>query len=246
MSILVTRPSPAGEQLVNRLRARGKAAWHLPLIDFTPGNDLPHLPQHLADLSDGDLLFIVSQHAINYAHPWLTQQGVSWPARLHYYTMGRSTSLRLHGLSGLPVSYSDEGETSEDLLRLPALARINGKRALILRGNGGREVLEQTLHWRGIQTTYCECYRRSPILYDGEEQGRCMRTLGIDTLVITSGEMLEQFYTLMPEYYRYTWMMPCRLIVVSRRLAMRARQLGWMDIVVANAADNDALMRVLL
>ncbi|MFT4463720.1 MAG: uroporphyrinogen-III synthase [Sodalis sp. (in: enterobacteria)] len=246
MSILVTRPSPAGEQLVNRLRARGKSAWHLPLIDFTPGNDLPHLPQRLADLSAGDLLFIVSQHAINYAHPWLTQQGVSWPAGLHYYAVGRSTGLRLHGLSGLPVSYPDEGETSEDLLRLPALACIDGKRALILRGNGGREVLEQTLRQRGVQTTYCECYRRSPIHYDGEEQGRRMRTLGIDTLVITSGEMLQQFYTLMPEYYRRAWLMSCRLIVVSERLAMLARQLGWTDIVVANAADNDALMRVLL
>lgn len=246
MSILVTRPSPAGEQLVNRLRARGKSAWHLPLIDFTPGNDLPHLAQRLADLMAGDLLFIVSQHAINYAHPWLTQQGVTWPARLRYFAVGRTTGLRLHDLCGLPVSYPDEGETSEDLLRLPALARIEGKRALILRGNGGREVLEQTLRQRGVHTTYCECYRRSPIHYDGEEQGRRMRTLGIDTLVITSGEMLQQFYTLMPEYYRHAWLTHCRLIVISERLAMLARQLGWTDIVVANAADNDALMRVLL
>ncbi|MFS6802720.1 uroporphyrinogen-III synthase, partial [Edwardsiella tarda] len=36
MSILVTRPSPAGEQLVERLRAAGMAAWHSPLIDYAP------------------------------------------------------------------------------------------------------------------------------------------------------------------------------------------------------------------
>ncbi|AFP84810.1 uroporphyrinogen-III synthase [secondary endosymbiont of Ctenarytaina eucalypti] len=246
MSILVTRPAPAGEQLVRKLHARGKTAWHLPLINFTPGYDLPHLPQRLADLSSGDLLFIVSQHAINYAHPWLTQKGVSWPDELQYYAVGRSTSLRLYTLIGLRVSYPDKGETSEDLLRLPALERINGKRALILRGNGGREVLEQTLRQRGVQTTYCECYRRSPIHYDGEEQGRRIRMLGIDTLVITSGEMLQQFYTLMPTYYCRAWLTQCRLIVVSKRLAILAHQLGWTDIVVANAADNDALMRVLL
>ncbi|WP_244267407.1 uroporphyrinogen-III synthase, partial [Sodalis-like endosymbiont of Proechinophthirus fluctus] len=152
----------------------------------------------------------------------------------------------LHGLSGLPVSYPDDGETSEDLLSMPALARIDGKRALILRSNNGREVLEQTLRQRGVQTSYCECYRRSSIHYDGEEQGQRMRTLGIDTLVITSGEMLQQFYTLMPEYYRRAWLISCRLIVVSERLAMLARQFGWTDIVVANTADNDALMRVLL
>lgn len=36
MSILVTRPSPAGEQLVSRLRALGQVAWSFPLIEFSP------------------------------------------------------------------------------------------------------------------------------------------------------------------------------------------------------------------
>lgn len=35
MSILVTRPSPAGEQLVSRLRALGQVAWSFPLIEFS-------------------------------------------------------------------------------------------------------------------------------------------------------------------------------------------------------------------
>ncbi|AEI74693.1 Uroporphyrinogen-III synthase [Candidatus Moranella endobia PCVAL] len=246
MTILVTRPSPAGKQLVNRLRTSGKCAWHLPLIHFNPGKDLPHLPQHLANLTSGDLLFIVSQNAINYAHPWLKQHEINWPDSLHYYAIGPSTGLLLHGLSGLLVSYPETGSTSEDVLSLPTLAGIDGKRALILRGNGGSEVLEQMLLQRGVQTTYCECYRRSPIYYDGEEQSHRMQTLGIDTLVITSGEMLQQFYQLIPEYYRCTWLKKCKIIVVSTRLAMIACKLGWTNIIVAKAADNDTLMRTLL
>lgn len=41
MSILVTRPSPAGEELVSRLRTLGQVAWHFPLIEFSPGQQLP-------------------------------------------------------------------------------------------------------------------------------------------------------------------------------------------------------------
>ncbi|UVK77338.1 MAG: uroporphyrinogen-III synthase [Sodalis sp. Ffu] len=246
MSILVTRPSPAGEQLVNRLLACGKFACHLPLIDFLPGSELPLLVQRLDTLSDGDLLFIISQHAIHYAHHWLVQLGVPWPSRLLYYAVGRTSGRLLYHLGGLSVNYPHEGETSEDLLRLPSLASIQGRQALILRGNGGREMLQQTLRQRGVQVEICECYRRCPVRYDGEEQGRRMVALGIDTLVITSGEMLYQFYTLLSKYYSNFWLMQCRLIVVSERLAMLARQLGWTDIIVANAADNDALMRVLL
>lgn len=44
MSILVTRPSPAGEQLVSRLRALGRVAWSFPLIEFSPVGSCPRLP----------------------------------------------------------------------------------------------------------------------------------------------------------------------------------------------------------
>ena len=37
MSILVTRPSPAGEELVSRLRTLGQVAWQFPLIEVSPG-----------------------------------------------------------------------------------------------------------------------------------------------------------------------------------------------------------------
>lgn len=50
MSILVTRPSPAGEELVSRLRTLGQVAWHFPLIEFSPGRQLPQLADQLAAL----------------------------------------------------------------------------------------------------------------------------------------------------------------------------------------------------
>lgn len=42
MTILVTRPEPAASELVARLRSQGKLAWSFPLIEFTPGRDLPN------------------------------------------------------------------------------------------------------------------------------------------------------------------------------------------------------------
>ena len=64
MSILVTRPSPAGEELVSRLRTLGQVAWHFPLIEFSPGQQLPQLADQLAALGESDLLFALSQHAV--------------------------------------------------------------------------------------------------------------------------------------------------------------------------------------
>ncbi|KGT87790.1 uroporphyrinogen-III synthase [Erwinia typographi] len=245
MSILVTRPAPAAEELVSRLRLQGRVAWSMPLIEFTPGIDLDSLPAQLATLRPDDLVFILSQHAIHYAQPAMMRANSTWPASLNYYAIGRTTALALHAASGLDVVWPHERETSDVLIRLPALQQIAGKRALILRGNGGRELLAETLQARGASVQFAECYQRCAKIYQGSVEGRRWRDRQIDTLVVTSGEMLQQLYSLFPEIDREEWLLHCRLIVVSERLATRARELGWRNITVADGADNDALLRAL-
>lgn len=245
MSILVTRPSPSGELLVSRLRTLGRVAYHSPLIEFAPGRELAVLPNLLSSLNQHDLVFVLSQHVVKYAERALQQVNQPWPEHVNYYAIGRTTGLLFHRVSSLPVIYPHDGETSEVLLNLPDLQHLAGKKALILRGNGGRELLAETLRERGVEVTYCECYQRSQIYYDGSEQSSSWQRAGINTLVVTSGEMLEQLYTLVPDYYRQSWLLRCSLIVVSERLATLARQYGWQDIQVAENADNDALIRAL-
>lgn len=245
MTILVTRPSPAGDELVSRLRALGQVAYSFPLIEFSPGRQLDKLPGMLASLSEGDLVFLLSQHVIHFSHPQLSQNGMSWPASLAWFAIGRTTALAFHTVSHLPVRYPQDRETTEVLLQLPELKNVAGKRALILRGNGGRELLGETLAERGAEVTFCECYQRNARIYDGTEEAFRWRERGISTLVVTSGEMLQQLYALIPEWYRKNWLLHCRLLVVSERLADLARELGWQDIRVADNADNDALLRAL-
>ncbi|QPR28807.1 uroporphyrinogen-III synthase [Edwardsiella hoshinae] len=245
MSILVTRPSPAGEQLVERLRAAGMAAWHSPLIDFAPGTQLAQLPERLAELAAGDLLLAVSRHAVQYADSRLRRIGLAWPPALRYVAIGHTTAQALQIACGQPVISPDQGETSEALLALPALQTLSAQHALILRGNGGRELIAATLRARGLAVTLCECYQRRPCILPGSERYRDWQRQKISTLVVTSGEMLQQLYDLVPEYERQHWLLRCRLIVVSERLAQRARDLGWQEIRVADSANNDALLRTL-
>ena len=149
MTILVTRPSLQGEELVSRLRSLGQVAWSFPLIEFTPGRELNTLSQRLKTLGDGDLVFALSQHAVSFAHAQLQQQHLLWPTAPRYFAIGRTTALALHQVSGLDVRYPLDREISEVLLQLPELQTIAGKKALILRGNGGRELLTETLTARG-------------------------------------------------------------------------------------------------
>jgi uroporphyrinogen-III synthase len=245
MSILVTRPSPQGEELVSRLRALGQEAWSFPLIEFTPGRELAQLAGYLAALNDGDLLFALSQHAVEFAQAQLLQHGQRWPHAPRYFAIGRTTGLALHKVSRIDVRYPLDREVSEVLLQLPELQNVAGKKALILRGNGGRELLGETLQSRGAEVTFCECYQRSNRHYDGAEEAMRWQARGVTRLVITSGEMLKQLWSLIPQWYRERWLLNCEVLVVSERLAEQAQELGWRNIRVADSADNDALLRAL-
>lgn len=245
MNILVTRPSPAGEQLVSRLRALGQVAWSFPLIEFSPGRELSTLADSLYALQEGDLVFALSQHAVEFAQAQLQQENKRWPTAPHYFAIGRTTALALHTVGGIDVRYPLDREISEVLLQLPELQTVAGKRALVLRGNGGRELLGETLTARGAEVTFCECYQRCAKYYDGAEEAMRWHLRGVDTLVVTSGEMLQQLWSLIPQWYRENWLLRCRLLVVSERLANLARELGWQDIRIADNADNDALLRAL-
>ncbi|CDG23103.1 Uroporphyrinogen-III synthase [Xenorhabdus poinarii G6] len=245
MSILITRPAPTGEALVRRLRGLGKSAFSAPLIEIYPGADLPLLSQKLQWLSAGDLVFLLSKNAVHYANEQLIQEGQLWPNQLSYYGIGKSTSLMFHQCTGLEIAYPEQGETSEDLLQLPALQSMSNKKILLLRGNGGREVIASTLRFRGGEVDYCECYSRQPVKYDVSGFSRHWQRCGIQTIVVTSGEMLQLLYNLVTDSDRKAWLLRCDLIVVSERLANIAQTLGWQTIKVAKSADNDALIQAL-
>lgn len=244
MSILVTRPSPAGEALVELLIEHGLFAYHTPLITFSPGRDLDKLPQYLATLRQDDIIIAASQHAVHYAQAQLSRNNIQWPEKNHYFAIGAQTAAKLQQATHLSVSWPKGREISEQLLKLPQLQHVAGKNVLILRGNGGRQLLAETLEERGASVTFCECYQRHSIDYDGDELCRQWQRININTLVITSGEMLQQLYELVPENYR-NWLCDCRLLVVSERLADQARLLGWSKCDIADNADNGALLRAL-
>lgn len=247
MNILITRPFPEGKELAEKLLSIGKVAYHLPLIYFTPGNTLSLIKKQLNLLSQGDLLFIVSQHAAQYAHLQLLNMKTYWPTKIKYYAIGYKTSLTMYTLSGIKSKYPQNHETSENLLQLPELTHnISGRRALILKGNNGRTLLQDTLQNRGVSVLCCECYTRHPFPYNGAEQYKRMLMLNITIIVITTKETLKQLYYLIPKKHRTTWLIQCQLIVVSIRLAKLARILGWKKIIITNSANNCSIFTTLI
>lgn len=244
MTVLVTRPSPAGEALVQLLQTHQIPAMHTPLITFAAGRELEQFPQKLQSLHAGDLVFAVSQNAVQFAQQALTEQHQHWPEHLHYFAIGRATALSLENVTKCHVGYPKDREISEHLLQLEQLSHITGKKALILRANSGRELLAEQLTQRGVHVEFCECYQRQYIDYSPDTLFTGWQSAQIHTIVITSAEMLQRIFTLAkPEHQ--SWLLSRQLIVVSERIADLAQQQGWTRIKIASNADNQSLLSAL-
>lgn len=245
MAVLVTRPDERGKQLVDLLNQSGVVALHLPLFTFEKGNDLENLPGKLSQLNAGDYVFLVSKSAVDFSDNTLKAIGFHWREDLQYFTVGQRTAQYFSCQTEREIHYPISQENSEALLALPAMQKLDGKQILILRGNGGREYFSEQVHTRGANVEALECYRREPIVYNNEEQTSICKRSGVDTLVVTSLEILQALIEFVPEQEQ-DWLKSCQLITVSQRIAEVAREKGWQHIRLAPKADNQSLLNTLL
>ncbi|WP_139736939.1 uroporphyrinogen-III synthase [Aeromonas caviae] len=235
---LVVRPAAQANQLVQMLRQLGHAPLCCPLLETRPGCDLPHLGDMLRE---ADLVIAVSMHAINFAHHFLLQTGQTWP-HIDYFAVGQASADAFAEAGIQALCPADP--RSEGLLALPALQGVSGRRVLILRGNDGRDLIARTLASRGALVHYCATYERHYPDLDGDALTRHWQAAGLDSLLITSGELLQRLLALVPGP-QHPWLYDRLLVVPSPRVAEMAEGAGFTRIVIAQGASNQALVAAL-
>ena len=245
MAVLVTRPDERGQQLVDMLAKAGVVAIHLPLFNIEAGAELNGLPNKFAQLKVGDYVFAVSKSAVDFADKALKNTGFVWRDDLQYFTVGQGTAQHFAMITTLAVHYPTTQENSEGVLQLAAMQNLQGKTILILRGNGGRELLSEQAQQRGANVEIVECYRREPIVYNRTEQTSLCKRAGVQTIVATSAEILTQLVDFVPQN-EHNWLKSCQLITVSERISHLAQALGWQNVIVSPRADNQTLLQTLL
>ncbi|HGO5814488.1 TPA: uroporphyrinogen-III synthase [Mannheimia haemolytica] len=246
MNVLVTRPDSRGQELADVLNEQQIFAIHQPLFTIEAGKELPQLPSVISRLKSGDYVFVVSPNAVDYAAKTLVDTGFHFRSDLKYFAVGQRTAKYFTEKAEQAVIYPIESENSEGVLALPDMQNLTDKTILILRADSGRELLAEKAILRGATIQYLECYRREPISDDIPEKLSLCKRLGVDTIVITSSEILRTLYEQTHENCR-DWLFDCRLVVVSERIAKIAEKMGWHSdkILVSDKADNLSLKNTL-
>ena len=241
--VVITRPLAQADGLAQAVRASGRTAEILPLLEIAPVDDPAPLRAALAGLPDYALVAFVSPNAIDAAFAHVS----SWPSQVPLAVVGEGSraALARHGVAapGYTVhSPRDSAHSdSEHLLQNLDLATFSGRRVLIVRGDGGRELLADALRAAGATVEAVAAYRRSTPVLTHELAARLRALLAQpNDWIITSSEALRGLAGLVQAIDDDALMARLqqqRLIVPHARIAQTARDLGLEHVRLTGSGD---------
>lgn len=261
-TVVITRPAGQSNELIARLAEVGLATLDFPLIDVAPVTDDAPLRAALSSLERYALVVFVSPNAVDHA---FAHSDTIWPHALPIGVVGPGSvqALARHGVSApaynviSPPSGADEEAArfdSEGLFAAIDMAlgatNLEGKRVLIVRGDGGREWLAERLREAGAEVETVAAYRR---LVPEPSIGGWARVHELlagepHAWLLTSSEGVRNLHELAQDHLTVDEIVQLKratLVTPHPRIAQTARALGFDSITVSGAGD-ERIVRTLL
>jgi uroporphyrinogen-III synthase len=236
--IVVTRPAHQCESLAAALSAAGAHPIIFPTIEILPPADSQALASAIARLDEFDIAVFISPNAARMAMRAIVARR-AWPVALTAATIGRGGERELahYGIDGIiaPAKFDSEG-----LLAMPVMRAVAGKRVVIFRGDGGRELLGDTLRARGASVEYAACYRRALPRGDTAPLLAAWREGRVDAIAATSSEGVRNLFTLLGEAGRDA-LGRTPTFVPHPRIEAVARDAGCQSVVLTAQGDDGLL-----
>lgn len=191
--VLQTRPRHQSADIIACIEKAGGRAFNIPVIDIV-ARPRAAIAAEMDGLATPDILIFVSRNAVD--HGLFLAPG---HARLG--AIGKATADAIVAAGRRADILPENGFDSEALLAEADLQAVSGKRILIVRGDGGRGLLGQTLRARGATVDYICVYERRPHPISTQEQemlANACRQGDIHYLLAMSVASLDNLLDLLP------------------------------------------------
>ena len=237
--IVVTRPAGQATHLAEALRDLGAQPVLFPVLAIEAITDPTPILDAAIRLDTYDWAMFVSPNAVEQALTVMLAKR-TWPGHVRVATVGHSSeqALARHGIAN--VVAPQERFDSEALLALPEFADVAGKRVIIFRGDGGRDLFGDTLKARGAAVDYVTCYRRAKPSLDPAPLLRLWNEGRLDAMTLTSSEGLRNLYDMIGKLGQ-SWLKKTPTFVPHARIAEQAQALGLTQVVQTGPADAGLL-----
>lgn len=237
LNILITRPAHQAENLAVKIQAENGNPISFPTLEIK-AIDKKNVLKQSKKIAAYDFIIFMSPNAVFKTADYIHNVYSVWSSnQTKTIAIGPGTAKALKQHS-LPVDYYPEKNfSSEGILSLLSLQNPRQKNILILKGQGGRLTLSETLKKRGAQITTLEVYKRCLPTYTITPEVKT-----IDIIICTSNDGLTNLLSLLHPIWEAT-LFEKQLLVISSRIADYAKKLGFVKppLISDNASDESIL-----
>lgn len=240
IGVLVTRPIEQSMRLIGCLHDLGADVIAFPALEIIATPQSEALTERLASIDEYDWALFVSPSAVKFGLAALRQvrPDALAPVRAAAVGAGTAAALRKAGCGNIVVP--QQGADSEHLLALPEFADLTGQRVLIFRGEGGRELIAETLRARGAQVDYAACYRRVCPATDAAPLHAALAQRRIQAVTVFSSETLDNLLQLCGDAAAEA-LRALPLFAPHIRIAGHARALHFVQPIATAAGESGVL-----
>ncbi|HYM47378.1 MAG TPA: uroporphyrinogen-III synthase [Burkholderiaceae bacterium] len=244
--IIVTRPSAAGQRLVDSLTERGHRVLWWPAFDIGPAPDVAAAREALSRLASYHLALFVSVNAVRAAGPFLSGD---WPRDTAIGAVGPVTraaveaELRLDARTTVIAPDIDDESGSEAFWRVWQARGQTATRVLILRAEDGREWLAQRFIATGAHVDAIAVYSRQPHCLsrvDLTQMQDCIDAGVVPTIIFSSSETIATLDAQVTASAQ-EWLRSGTAICTHPRIGEQLRDAGYARVIDA-AVDDDSII----
>lgn len=243
--IMITRPAHQAGQLVEGINNVGADTYVFPTLEITPSKLSSEDKDKIQYINQYDIVIFISPNAVEHGLNHIeTITKLSEQVLLATIGHGSATAL-MNRIGKQPDIVPEEEFNSEGLLATAAMQNVADKRILIIRGNGGREYLKQTLQQRGAHVDYICAYQRIKPATNTTDLVQYLQNNQIAAIVITSATSLNNLVEMTPDRV-VSELFQIPLILINKRLIDIAKDVGFKNkLIVSSKADDNAIIESL-
>ena len=240
LCFLNTRPKAQSASFSQLVKNAGGTVMELPTIDILPVSDWqqPDLTRdrfsHAIFTSPNAVRFFFNKE------PSIKQL---FPKQMMIYAIGDATRFALSS-QGLVASERPRSFDSQGILNLPSLQQLTNQSILIIKGKGGRTIIEKKLKQRGAIIKTINVYERCMPKYSQEQLDCLWQQPQVDIILFTSQTSVVHLYNMMSQD-GWKWVQKRAALVLSERIATMAYQLGIENIIVSDIKNLSTTVKKL-
>ncbi len=246
-TIVITRPTHQSKELAALISTNNGSSILFPVFEIADPTDTRPLLKQIERLSEFDIAIFISANAVRAAMKFIevSDSDHQLPATTRLAVVGNATAASLASFGRPADIFPQNKYNSEALLAVEEMINVSGKKIIIFRGDGGRELLANTLRERGATVEYAECYQRIKPDNDLTLLLLGLKKSKINAIVVMSNKGLQNLWEMVgPE--GQSDLQKSLLVVISERTATLAGELGFAKKpMIAPIASDRAILEVL-